>query len=257
MQIDIKIILKNKDFLRQVNKMKNTIFWTFGSPSSQDADILVIVSDLSNIQNNKSTVKSFEEYIKEAFGIDKELNVNLATLEEGQIKEVFKGTVDEVNNSIIDTYKHHRQHHELVITTRITRDVELKVIRTLRVLLSLISRTDFRKDVKKALKADALEKYKLLEKIDYSQIMDLNKESIKEVDYFKTMAFQLGQTIALLNGVELSTKEDIAEQYPALQDLLMREKSHNARDTIEEYKKKLLSKINQDSLLGKHEILKK
>ncbi|MCJ7638190.1 MAG: hypothetical protein MUO21_11935, partial [Nitrososphaeraceae archaeon] len=59
----------------------------------------------------------------------------------------------------------------------------------------------------------------LLRLIDFRNLV-LTKEPI---DRFKNIAFQLGQTLALMEGVELYDKVDIAVRYPSLGVFLRRE----------------------------------
>lgn len=214
----------------------------FGSSSSRDYDILFFVNYLGTIADNKAKVDSLTAHFQNLYP-DKPVNINLGVLMEGELTAVYKGTVDEVNNSLLDTYSLHPQSHPQQITQRIERDVDLKILRGLRIMLSLISRTQYRKEVKKALSGDLTLKHQTLTQIDFTTITDLgNGKNLTWPDYYKTMSFQIGQILGLLSNIECYTKEHISEVYPDLAPMLNRT-GHNLA-VLEFYKQKLLSQID-------------
>lgn len=229
------------------------IYQIFGSGDSTDLDCMVILDDIPTKNNDrrssnyrKSIQKSHDlcDYyvgvIKELTGTDKEVNVNICSLKDGYVHRVFKGTCDEVSNSMYLTYILHEQKHPLLIKGLVERDIELKVLRTARVLLSFWSRTKYRPEVKSALRGDIYDKIECIKSINVLNL-DLQK-NVSDLDYAKTMAFQLGQTIALINGVELYTKKDISLQYPELKPLLYREKRDD--EIIQEYLNNFIKAVN-------------
>ena len=232
--------------------MKDLTYWIFGSKSSEDTDIMVLVSSISNIKDSKEKVKKYEDILQKKFS--KKVNANLAVINKGVITKVYKGTEDEVNNSILDTYHLHKQEFPLTLNKRINRNVELKTIRCLRILLSFLSRTNIRPNVKKALKSDAFSQYELLNKINLAQFNDLSKTGVKHEDAIKTLAFQMGQTLALIKGKELYSKESIYNEYPQLENYLKR-KSH-CLFPLEVFKQDFLNNINKEELKNKKEIPK-
>lgn len=203
----------------------NEIYYLHGSVSSLDTDILV-VADLPsyNIQGNHDLCATYEEYLSDIYK-DKPVNVNLITIRNGQVTWCFKGTVDEVNNSLLDTYSLHEQPYDLLVNVRLKRDFELKTLRAIRIILSCLSRTEYRESVKNALKSDITYQLSILENIDLSKIIDFGKKH-KFEDYAKTIAFQLGQVNGLFLNKELYTKEAIAETFPNLKPYLYRESTN-------------------------------
>lgn len=217
-----------------------TKFQIFGSGSSQDYDIMFWVDELpETIHERKLLTKTFEdqftdEYIRSQKLKNKPLNGNLAVAKNGTMVDVYKGTIDECNNSCYQTYDLHKQFHPNQITRNIERDVWLKILRTARVLLSFYSRTEIRSEVKKALKGDALDKLEILKGINIIKQPPSNK-NIKLVDIYKTIAFQLGQTNALYFGEELYTKEDIIKNYKELEPFLNRETSGDLLNLVRQF----------------------
>ena len=62
----------------------------------------------------------------------------------------------------------------------------------------------------------------MLEQLDFSVPVDFGKNGLP-ADIYKSIAFQLGQVLALIEGIELYTKEDICSYYPPLAPALRRE----------------------------------
>jgi len=100
--------------------------YIYGSEDSTDVDIAYIVDELPSLQECKKFCSA-----------DKNENRNLITINNGIITNCYKGTVDELNNAILDTYKLHEQNTELLINRKVGRDIPLKLIRAIRAMLSI------------------------------------------------------------------------------------------------------------------------
>lgn len=201
-------------------------FQIFGSPSSVDYDLMIFVPAIPSLAEAKAICLQYDRELYLYLGAQgwplKKVNANLAVVSGGHVVDVFKGTVDEVNNSMYWTYLDHAQLHPQKITHLIPRDVDCKNMRTARVLLSFLARTVHRREIKRALHGDFIHRLDTLNQLDLSLITDLGTRNTEWVDYVKTMAFQLGQTLGLNQGIELYTKEEIARQYPRLHSMLFR-----------------------------------
>ncbi len=225
-------------------------FQIFGSKTSQDVDAIVFVdSILDNPHYALEECKVYNKKIAEFLKTDKEINSNLAIVDRGRIQKVLKGTEDEVNNSLIRTYDLHKQYFPNQVRAFIERDVDLKILRTGRVLLSLISRTEYRPIVKLALQKDYKERVKALylcdiSKMDATQLLNKN---VAWSDFIKVYAFQIGQTLALIDGIELYTKEEISEAYPELELYIKRDISHDLV-ALEKWKRIFLDKTKDMQL---------
>ena len=114
------------------------------------------------------------------------------------------------------TYHLHPQTDELLVTRELERCVPLKLVRAVRILLSYMSRTHYRPQVKPALRGTWTDKLNMLDKIDLTTV-DFNafhKGEHNRADILKTYAFQIGQVIGLLHNprIEVYTKSEIAEK---------------------------------------------
>lgn len=217
--------------------MKN-IFQIFGSKSSEDYDVMVFVDEIPSIEDAKDLCHKFNKILFMKFvdnGMEiRPLNCNIAVIKDGIVTAVHKGSVSEVNNSLIMTYDLHKQFHEQQVKRLVERDVDIKIMRSARFMLMYLSRSDYRFDVKIALKSNFVKKLKTLETIDLSKTHHLGDKSIEWFDYLKSISFQIGQSISLMNGFELYTKESLSEMFPELECMLMR--TGEDLDSLERYK---------------------
>ena len=218
-----------------------TIFQIFGSPSSIDRDILIFVDILPTLAASKTLAIQLAPTIQAHFKDAKPPNINFGILRDGIIVETLKGIPDETNNAILATYRFHIQPYPLTITHPLPRDVRAKYQRTARMILSLYSRTPHREGVKQALRGDFEAKLTMLEQLDLSIPVDFGKNGLPH-DVYKSIAFQLGQVLALAKGVELYTKEDLISHFPAFALALRREPLTAAcRQALEAAKQRFLS----------------
>lgn len=193
----------------------------FGSEDSLDIDVVYIFDEMPSLNDCKK------------FCSDKIENRNIVCIEEGIVSKSFKGTTDEMNNVIFNTFKLHKQElNENPIKRIVVRNKEIKTIRTIRGILSELSRTDYREIIKKTLKSYLwLDRINCLKEIDIDKIVDYEKTT--RTEFFKFLAFQLGQTIGLFEGKELYTKKTVSEEYPKLKKYLYREENTDSKDLID------------------------
>ena len=205
-----------------------------GSPSSLDVDVVFFVDQLTSIKASSQLGKYYGEQLGRQLGTTKAINVNLAVLgKQGHLTHVYKGTTDELNNALIATYQHHPQIYLQHITQALPRDLGLKVLRCARVIISFLSRTALRVEIKAALRGNLMQKLAILKKIHLTDFNTLGKHG-KMVSFYKTASFQLGQSLALADGNELYTKEEIANYYPNLATYLQRKEGQSA-DALQNY----------------------
>ena len=199
-------------------------FYLFGSEDSTDYDVLVSVEEISeNIDVSAKLCKYYNEELSKIYP-DKPLNCNIGVFDKNQLVKCFKGTVDELNNVIYYTYSNHKQQFENPIKFPIERDIFLKVTRVSRFLLSFYSRTSLRSEIKEALRSGLKDRTNVLNKIDFTTMLEFpgKKESTKDI--YKSIAFQFGQTFSLIDGFESEsyTKNSIIKNYPDLLNLIKR-----------------------------------
>lgn len=196
-------------------------FNVFGSKSSIDRDVLVYVDVLPSLEGCKKLSKTLDAEISDLYVDGKEVNTNLGVVNAGVLIHVFKGSVDEVNNSLLATYSDHEQKFPLMISRRLDRDLGLKVLRAARIILSLCSRTQYRPEVKISLSGNLINKIDTLKQLDFLKIIEFGKNG-SNADVHKNIAFQLGQVLGLCEGKEFYSKESIWNAFPGLKPMLAR-----------------------------------
>lgn len=217
--------------------MKVIARYVHGSEDSLDEDVVYVVDHMPE------TIEECKEFCSAPERADE--NANMCEIKDGHVVRVFKGTPDELNNSLKRTYWLHRQEDELLVTESVARNVPLKICRVVRSILSHLSRTEYREDIKAALRGlfrhrlDVLRKIEL-EKVDFTG--DIKNMSGKDV--LKVIAFQLGQVYGLLECVELFTKREIANEYPVLEDFLYRREYCNV-GALDAFKNDVIAKIEE------------
>lgn len=200
--------------------MKIIAKYIHGSEDLTDLDVIYVVDELPSLQECK------------IFCSDKIENRNLITIEDGIVTSVYKGTTDEVNNALIRTYNLHEQEYPLLVTRVVQRDTQIKAIRAVRGVLSHLSRSMFRPEIKNALRGSWSVRIETLQMI-YDHFDEIDFDSLQNnmsaADIKKLIAFQIGQVLALIDGVELYTKSEIANYLKGLTPYLYRN-SKNDKD---------------------------
>lgn len=162
-----------------------------GSEDSLDLDVYYVFDELP----------SFDE-CRKFCSADPDENRNIIVIKNGIVVDCFIGTCDEINNGLIDTYNLHNQKYPLIITNRLQRDKEMKYIRATRGILSILSKTHYRPIIKNALNSNWSERLEALKELDLTTI-DFNNlgKRMNGSDMLKVIAFQLGQSLGLLEGM--------------------------------------------------------
>lgn len=205
------------------------VFNIFGSSTSRDIDFLV--PNIPRPQDVTSIAQNYERQLKSTLSPDgsKELDCNLGVVEDGVLIWVYKGTPDISNNAIFDTYVLHKQFHPCIIKRRVSRNIPYLIIRTIRILVSKVTRTTIRTIARQALRSKPYEQLQFLIKLDF-QNFSYNEKRTNSTDNYKSIAFQIGQLSALLQNKEIFTKEEIGLFNPKLIPFLSREKNYSLSD---------------------------
>jgi len=216
------IYLKNFKIFESVFE---TPFYIFGSEDSQDYDVLVSVEQIpQNIDDAHNICKYYNDKLSSTLLPDKELNCNLGVFKDDKLVKVFKGTVEELNNVIYYTYDNHKQFYPNPITEPTTRDVDEKILRVARFIITFYSRTNLRTQIKAALRGDLKLKLEVLKQINFVDMVDFPGKKEKFEDIYKVLAFQFGQVFSIIDGYESDsyTKNGIIKNYPDLRNFLKR-----------------------------------
>ncbi|MGH1383791.1 hypothetical protein [Kordia sp.] len=203
--------------------MKPT-YQIFGSKSSEDLDVCFFVDSLDGIRGNHEVVKMYTAQTN--FNTSKPVNANLAIVENGIVIENFKGSADELNNALYTTYDLHDQKFKNHIQHMVSRDLQSRIVRCARTLVGNFTRTDLRIQAKAAIREDVDTQLDFLATIQLEKYTDFGKNG-SVIEVYKTLAFQLGMTLALLNNKEVYTKEAIIALFPELENYILRKEQNS------------------------------
>lgn len=211
--------------------LSNLPYQIFGSKSSRDYDVIVFVDDIGTIQESHELITKLDKHLAIELP-DKPINCNIAVLEDGRIKRVFKGYPLEVNNSAFHTYDNHRQFYanHITKTYELTDDIKhFKLKRCLRFILSFYSRVpEWRLEIKEAMRGDFKMRLKACQKIDFVLHKEFPNKKDSLEDIYKTFTFQIVQTLALLEDKEIYSKEGVIEYWDQLEPLINRKPIDNS-----------------------------
>lgn len=188
------------------------IRYVHGSADSTDQDVVYVFDTMPAFTQCQQFCQS-----------DPKENRNIVVIEDGIVVQCFKGHRDEVNNALLTTIPLHPQDHPLPIQRRVERDIFLKDIVVTRKILSPLTRSALRPRIKAALHGEWPDRIRAMQELDLTGIDFDAVGTWDRYDLLKSMAFQLGQGLGLHRGVELYTKQSIAEQFPALRPYLYRQ----------------------------------
>lgn len=189
------------------------IKYIHGSEDSLDIDVYYVFDKLPEFQECRNFCSA-----------DPTENRNIIVINNGIVTDCFIGTCDEINNGLIDTYNLHQQQYPLIVNQRVERDEIMKYVRATRGILSILSKTHYRTQIKEALNNNWTKRLNTLKDIDLTNINfnNLGKRMDKN-DILKVIAFQIGQSLGLLEGKEFYTKSSVSNYYKDLTPFLYRQ----------------------------------
>jgi hypothetical protein len=137
-----------------------------------------------------------------------------------------KGSPDSVHNSLYTTYGLHSQAYSFPLNEPIKRDLVLAVIKCNRAILSSFKKTKrhdfYKQQIQKVLRNGSWEdRVNALSLLDYE--IPLFDQAAENLDSYKKTAFYIGQTLSLLDGIEIYTKDALVKNHPELGPLIRRE----------------------------------
>ena len=210
-------------------------YYYFGSDDSIDEDVLIEINkkDLPSIQEDR---KNLLFNIKKEY--DLSWNMNFIVVENDIVIDTIypKSWIDSVNNSLFSTYNLHKdkQKYDLCIDRLIPRNKLLAIYKTVRTILSMLTRTQYRNDIKPIIKGIHDFKYKIdiLSKIDFSILETFNQSNTLDIDIWKIIGFYLVQNYALIkDNIEIYTKKDAIKYDKKFESFIYR-KNINYNDKI-------------------------
>lgn len=190
----------------------------FGSPTSRDMDFFVVLSE----PKPKVFLDAVREYYKlwisgmfqarmmEYTGVD----IQFITVDsEGVVDWAEKGNITEINNAIFHTYKYHSinmihrlgEYRECPVKREVPQEIGIKALKTVRSLITFLSRTEYRDVCKRLLFEESLsgrtEAIKQLIATNglISSLESFEKPKHSDEDILKSITFSFIQLAALVD----------------------------------------------------------
>ncbi|WP_343616690.1 hypothetical protein [Flavobacterium sp.] len=199
-------------------------YYFYGSDDSTDEDVIIVISKEEMPEKQEDRKKTVLALLKE---YDLNWNATLAVIENGKISDTIftKSWIDSLNNALFETYFLHQQKHELLIKEKHIRNKTLAIYKAVRTVLTMLTRTEYRTQIRPILKGihDFNLKLEALNKIDFTSISQFNQKNTNDIDIWKIIAFYVGQNIALIeNDIEIYTKKKLISHFPDLEPFIYR-----------------------------------
>ncbi len=198
--------------------------YLYGSDDSIDTDVIIELprDEMPSIQEDRKTMlKGLENQYKIQW------NCVFAVIENGFITDTIypKTWIDSLNNALYDTYSLHEQLFPNPISGKVPRNYLLAIYKTVRTIMSVLTRTHLRTIIRPVVNGVHPFEYKLeaVNRIFLPDIEDFQQRNMLNADIWKTIAFYLGQNLSLItSGVEIYTKKDLLKHHPSLHKFILR-----------------------------------
>lgn len=215
-------------------KLKHYKYNIYGSKDSTDIDAVVYLDTIPTVIEDK---KNLTNAIKKECGVD--WNLIIARAANGIIQECTypKASPDSLNNAIFNTYHLHEQEWNSEVIFSVKRNIPLAIYKTITIVLTYLTRTHYRKLIRPTLNYSFGIDIKLehLSQIDFETINGFNQDNASDIDIWKTLPFYLVQNVALLNAVELYSKQTIVDYEPKAKPFLYRQEQIYDKQWLTQY----------------------
>lgn len=232
--------------------------YLYGSNDSKDFDIFVQVSRIPNDEDQEDLEDIKEGVIeglrrsiprlKGSRNIDaKNMDIDLSFIHVDEDSKVMDwceyDNLAEANNCLLTTFSHHRfntrAYDEAPVHKQLTQNVSLKLVKNLRTILTFLSRTQYRDEVKRLLKygtfAERIEFIAEFVSSNKLQSVDSFNKNLSDQEITKDLAFCFIQLHALIQGFEVFTKRDACMNYPDLAKYILRTDGSEQLEALESF----------------------
>lgn len=169
-------------------------YFQYGSESSTDTDVVIV------LPKNEMPVEQEErkQKLKQLMlDFDLDWNATFVVVEDGVLIDTIypKSWVDSLNNAVLKTYIHHKQLFIMPIKKELTRNKTLAIYKTIRTVLTFLTRTHLRTEIKPILKwvHSFDKKVKVMQSLDFSILDVFNQKNANDEDIWKIIAFYIAQ----------------------------------------------------------------
>jgi hypothetical protein len=201
-------------------------YFFYGSHDSLDEDVIISIPK-SAMPDHQEERKQLMYQLNEDYQLP--FNATLVVIKNGIMVDTIypKTWVDSLNNAVFTTFDLHseKQVYDNPISRLLPRNKLLAIYRSVRTVLSMFSRTDYRSSVKPILKGCHHFHLKIaaLKQLNFLAIETFNQRNAADHNIWKTLAFYIGQNISLISdNIEIYTKVDLVKHHPDLVNFIHR-----------------------------------
>lgn len=223
--------------------------YRYGSNTSTDIDLFIAIDRIpENNREDRQNIEELREMVK--YVILDSMKVNDKRIDYSFIHVSDDGVIDwceyddleECNNALYYTFDHHVYNNAVVrvnpVKRKLTQNVSFKIVKVVRQLLTLLSRTEYRDDVKYLLKNGTFKQrlefvIRMVSEQKFSKIQTFNK-NLDDVEILKDIAFSFIQLYSLIEDVDVFCKKDACLRFPDLAPFILREDDAKL-ETLEEF----------------------
>jgi len=197
-------------------------YYFYGSEDSIDTDVFIVVDE---IPKNIETAIQYMKQLKKDFDLD--WNFNMIVVEDGVVINNIpsKGSKFSLNNSLFETYKYHDQKYPNPIKRKLDSNLLLNVYKCVRNILTQCTRVskEYRGFINPLKGIHPWEnKLIALERLDFCEIDNFNQLYQNDIETWKSISFYLGQSLSLLDGIEIYTKKELLEHHSYFEQFILR-----------------------------------
>lgn len=232
MPMSTKISIKNEIDISGI--------YRYGSNTSDDIDLFVELttppvtsSDFEKLDGLRDVVRQLTRDGEQVTKSNKPIDYSFIYINDSGVVEWCEyDDLEECNNALYHTFNHHQYNNTMVgdnpIKKELTQNVSFKIVKVIRQLLTYLSRTSYRSDVKRLLKYGSFKERLefVLGLVSDSQLSDLGtfEKNLSDIEILKDIAFGFIQLYALIDGEVVFCKRDACLRFPDLVPFILKHK---------------------------------
>jgi len=229
----------------QQTELDITGIYRYGSNDSDDIDVFIGLNRVPDLDDEDDRIMMEEihetidytlRYSGQFTNSDKKVEYSFIHISpEGVVDWCEYDDLEECNNALYYTFNHHAYNNNVLygknpIKSKLEQNVSFKIVKVVRTLLTFLSRTSYREEVKYLLKQGTFKErleflLKVVSENGISSIDTFNKK-LPDVEIVKDIAFMFIQLYGLVHDVDVFCKRDAALRFPDMSRYIY--KDHNA-----------------------------
>lgn len=226
----------------QQTELDITGIYRYGSNDSDDIDVFIGLSRVPDMDDEDDRIMMDEihetidytlRYSGQFSNSDKTVDFSFIHIsKDGVVDWCEYDDLEECNNALYYTFNHHAYNNNVLygknpIKKKLEQNVSFKIVKVVRTLLTFLSRTSYREEVKYLLKKGSFKErlefiLKVVSQNGISSVETFNKK-LPDVEIVKDIAFMFIQLYGLVHDIDVFCKRDAALRFPDLARYIYKE----------------------------------